>query len=495
MARPSAGNIRRKQTSRGTTYGLRFSYRGQRVYHHLGGSWEGWTEERAAAELTYVMAQVARGEYVPQRRQDPPPARDEPLPAFQEFASLYLARKKERVAEKTYADLRWRLVAGMDHFGRYRLDEITEAVIDDFVTSKLRERRAIEEAAAAGAPLTEEYVDRLGRRCTRRRRGLSNASINKVVAAVRQVLQDAKRQRLIDHNPADDRACYVRASAPRRSFLEIAEVEALFEGARRLEARHRGLTWPDVRAIRASTAPATRLARQYRVSDTLIRKIRRGELWVDVPERNRNDVPRLAIAATLVLAGLRISELCALDGRHIDLATRAIRVPRVKTDASERVIPMLPALHEILLAHSADYDYGPDDRVFATRNGSRNKPDNVRARIVAAARAEADRLLADAGRAPIAHLSPHTLRRTFASLLAELGVSPRRAMYLLGHTDPTLTMGVYQQVLDMGAGAVDALERIIGCGPDEAFQVLSGRQVCGPNVDPAEKFVSRGGHG
>jgi hypothetical protein len=33
-------------------------------------------------------------------------------------------------------------------------------------------------------------------------------------------------------------------------------------------------------------------------------------------------------------------------------------------------------------------------------------------------------------------------------------VPPRRAMYLLGHTDPTLTMRVYQQVLDMGGAAV-----------------------------------------
>jgi integrase len=56
----------------------------------------------------------------------------------------------------------------------------------------------------------------------------------------------------------------------------------------------------------------------------------------------------------------------------------------------------------------------------------------------------------------IDHITPHTLLRTFASLLAEVGVPPRRAMYLLGHTDPTLTMRVYQQVLDMGGAAVEA---------------------------------------
>jgi integrase len=57
-------------------------------------------------------------------------------------------------------------------------------------------------------------------------------------------------------------------------------------------------------------------------------------------------------------------------------------------------------------------------------------------------------------------MTPHTLRRTFASIVAEVGVPPRRAMYLLGDTDPTLTMRVYQQVLDMGGAALGSLK---GC--------------------------------
>ena len=56
-------------------------------------------------------------------------------------------------------------------------------------------------------------------------------------------------------------------------------------------------------------------------------------------------------------------------------------------------------------------------------------------------------------------MTPHTLRRTFASLLAAIGVSPRRAMYLLGHTDQKFTMRVYQQVLDLGGAAAEQLER------------------------------------
>ena len=293
------------------------------------------------------------------------------------------------------------------------------------------------------------------------------------------MLKEAVRQGLIERNPLVDPDCYLRAPAPRRSFLQLTEVAATLAAARSVESDHRGLGWSEVRAIRASSESAVALARRYRISDTLVRKIRRGEVWIEDSERRRNDIPRLAIVATLVLAGPRISELCLLDGSHVDLAQRQIHMPRVKTDASDRVVPMVPALHEILLEHRADHAWGPNDPVFATRNGTRNTPDNVRRRVLAGVHERANTLLDDGG--VIGQLTPHTLRRTFASLLAEVGVSPRRAMYLLGHSDPKLTMRVYQQVLDMDGRAVEKLEEILGCSLDEAFTTLSGRQVLAPN--------------
>jgi hypothetical protein len=70
------------------------------------------------------------------------------------------------------------------------------------------------------------------------------------------------------------------------------------------------------------------------VGDTLIRRIAHGEIWTD---GRRPDLARLPVVAKLVLGGPRISELCLLDSPDVDLAARAIRIPRVKTDASERV--------------------------------------------------------------------------------------------------------------------------------------------------------------
>jgi hypothetical protein len=82
-----------------------------------------------------------------------------------------------------------------------------------------------------------------------------------------------------------------------------------------------------------------------------------------------------------------------------------------------------------------------------------------------------------------------------SSILAELGVPPRRAMYLLGHRDPKFTMRTYQQVLNMGGGAEDQLESALGCTCGEAFVVLTGRDVRGLIEDPAAKMprnVTRG---
>jgi integrase len=212
-------------------------------------------------------------------------------------------------------------------------------------------------------------------------------------------------------------------------------------------------------------------------------------------------IPRTAALLTLLLAGLRISELCALDGEDLDFAGRRIYVPLsrrdsagllvrvsgIKTEAADRIVPMVPTRYDLLLDHKASFDFGPNDPVFATRNGRRNTVDNVRRRIVDGAVLRADELLAERGQRRIVTCTPHTLRRTYASILAELNLPPRRAMHLIGHTNPTLIMRVYQQVLDMGDAGVETLEKAIGCSLTDAFTLLSGRGVLSPNRHPDAK--------
>ena len=181
----------------------------------------------------------------------------------------------------------------------------------------------------------------------RRRRAPSNSSISKVLSGVRRVLKEAKRRRYVDYNVLDDPDCFLRVKAPNRSFLEVFQVEAFLDAARLLDGEHREFSWREVCANRADSRPATQVARDFGVSETLIRRTRRHEIW---KEPGRRRVARLPLAGTLVLSGPRITETLRLDSPDdIDLAARAVRIPRVKTDAAERLVPMVPTLHEILL--------------------------------------------------------------------------------------------------------------------------------------------------
>jgi len=133
-----------------------------------------------------------------------------------------------------------------------------------------------------------------------------------------------------------------------------------------------------------------------------------------------------------------------------------------KTDAGVGVIPMVPGLRKILPEHRMTRPFRAEDHVFATRNPRPNTPDNARSTIIDAARERANALPGERDEQPIGHLTPHSLRRTLASMLAELGGGPRRAMYLLGHTDAKFTMGVYKQVLDIGKDGIATLEAALG---------------------------------
>jgi hypothetical protein len=124
------------------------------------------------------------------------------------------------------------------------------------------------------------------------------------------VLRDAHRRGALTGEVPALKSASPKQQRPRRSFLEAEQIAAVLRAADLISAEQRGLDWGTVAMIRGSTRPAVALARDVGVSDTLIRKVRRGELWTREPERrNRNDVPRRVIVETLILGGLRVSEL------------------------------------------------------------------------------------------------------------------------------------------------------------------------------------------
>jgi integrase len=142
--------------------------------------------------------------------------------------------------------------------------------------------------------------------------------------------------------------------------------------------------------------------------------------------------------ATLTFAGLRIGELLALRWRDVDLAADWLSVNGTNTDGAARKVKIRPALHAALAAAVTPSSIEPDALVFPTRTGARLSPENFRNRVLAAAVNKANENLVAAERAPLPSLTPHSLRRTFCSLLYALGESPPVVMAEMGHTDPGL---------------------------------------------------------
>lgn len=268
---------------------------------------------------------------------------------------------------------------------------------------------------------------------------LSATSINKTLSRLAQILEIAVEYDLMTRNPAKGKRRRVKASKPAAVWLDRAEqIAALLNAAGELDLKAR---------------------------------------------RDRRHVPRRAILATLVLAGLRIGELLELRWRDVDLIAGRITVRASKTDAGVREIDVLPALAAVLERMRRG---GPDQRVFPTTTGQRHSPSNIRRRVLAPAVKLANERLEQRGHVPLPErLSPHKLRHTFASLLVALGVDPGSVMDQLGHTDPAFTLRVYRHGMRRDDASKAALRELVG---------LSDRAAPGSNVVPVE-FAAVSGAG
>jgi integrase len=163
-------------------------------------------------------------------------------------------------------------------------------------------------------------------------------------------------------------------------------------------------------------------------------------------------IERRAMLATLTFAGLRIGELCALRWRDVDLAAGWLHVGESKTDAGRRRVKLRGALLDELVAVRARRPQAPSEGyVFPTLTGGRQSPDNLRSRVLKVAVERANENSAKQGLPPLPEsITPHSLRRTFASVLYALGEDPGVVMDEMGHTDPALALRVYRQSMRRG---------------------------------------------
>ena len=221
-------------------------------------------------------------------------------------------------------------------FGRYQLREITTAVVDRFrdeLHGQAETIRAAQSRAAAnknGRPLMETVTNKRGRTYQRRRRPLSNTSINAMIKLLGQILQQAVDYELIDRNPVrvgERSARFLPRVRPARTFLEIDEFHALLDGAGELEAEARA---------------------------------------------DRKGLGRRAMCAKLGLAGFRISEMLDLRRATVDLVRSRFKLPDAKTEAGIREVEIY--LRNELVAYAIDrrergLPCRPRDYFFGTAAG------------------------------------------------------------------------------------------------------------------------------
>jgi integrase len=198
------------------------------------------------------------------------------------------------------------------------------------------------------------------------------------------------------------------------------------------------------------------LAVEYELLDGNVAEGKRRRVKVTKPQRSwvePEQLPALLdaagglrpILAALAGAGLRVGEAVALDWRDVNLATGTLTVRESKTAAGTgRVVDLPLGLADELRVHKARSEQArPGDPVFVNRDGRRQTIRNVEARIKTAIR-RANVRLAELGIEPISErVTPHSLRRTYASLRAVAGDSPVTIAEQIGHEDAGFTLRVY----------------------------------------------------
>lgn len=143
----------------------------------------------------------------------------------------------------------------------------------------------------------------------------------------------------------------------------------------------------------------------------------------------------LALILLMVDTGLRRSELVALNWEDVDIKSGLVQVKRGKGGKARSVVVGAKA-RRALLAYRRTLDCRDQDPLIQTIDGGRFTINGLRSLLM--------RLSDRAG----VHVSPHALRRTFATLSIRAGMSPLHLQGLLGHSTLEMTRRYTQMVED-----------------------------------------------
>jgi integrase len=453
-----SGHVEERLSRRGeVVFTLHVRVDGRRPRLTLGTAREGWTREAADEKLLDTLGALRAG--VPLEVLFPP---DEPVdstpseePTLGEVMDDYLADRRGSVSERTLEADRWAIGHLRPFWAERTPSAVTTELIDRFRRKTIAEADGLRARIAAGdQPLEERAYRRRsdGALVNRKqpRKPLSPRSINTLIQMLATLLDVAMERSDVDLavNAARGRRRKIKIVQPKlRSFLEVDQVWALLDAAALRERR--------IAVYRPYVYPGR------------------------------------VIVSMLTLGGLRISELCCLERGLVNLGVDVIHTSRSKTAAGYREIDVIfAALHQDLSEHLArPTAFGRSrDPLIPSGTGNWLVASNIRQRVLAKVVAEANELLRKRGIPEIVECTPHTLRRTYISLLLAAGCDPAYVQQQVGHTDPMLTLRIYQQLLKRKRREEyrERVNELLGTSPAAQSKLpdVAGGREAGPNSGP-----------
>ncbi len=179
---------------------------------------------------------------------------------------------------------------------------------------------------------------------------------------------------------------------------------------------------------------------------------------------------------TLLLTGLRVGEITALNWEDVDFENNIIKINKTlvyfdkdntgskfmintpKTQAGIRQFPMLPKVREALMEEREFQNSlnlkckvkidGYSNFVFINRFGGVFHQGTLNKNLRRVIRDCNDEVLKNKGSIFLPLFSCHTLRHTFATRMFESGVNVKTMQSILGHTDISTTLNTYTHVLE-----------------------------------------------
>lgn len=440
---PSAQIIRKPRIDGTTTYSLRVRSGGSDERIPLGNTGDGWDEARVERARAQLLAKIELGLWKPGTGNG---AATNEEPTFRELATDWFMDRRGNpvIRPRTVEHDHWQLTCYLlPFFGEMRPSQITAQTVKTYRRRIHEQNAAIRSAAEAGTPSRDRRGQRL--------RPLGNRSINATLRTLAAILDEAEDAGWIGRNVARGRRTREPVERKKVDALEADEFLTLLEAADELDReRHRPVTLERAASVRLlrdeARMPWKKIAQRLGIAATTAMYLYDCEP-TDEPIACG---PRRAVIATLGLAGLRVTELCQLDRQHVNLATATIHVRDAKTEAGVRKVDIRPRLLDELAGYHAAL--GRKDMqapAFPTSTGGRRTKDNVRARVVLPVLRRANQLRAQRDEPPIlAHVTPHTFRRTYITFMLAAGFDVPYVRAQVGHRDPAVTLTVYAQVID-----------------------------------------------